>query len=263
VTSGTYQAENGVREGSVLSPTLFIMFINGLLQQLNASGRGVAVHGNNWMGAVLYADDIILMAKSAKELGEMLKIVTTYFKNWRIMPNQSKSHVVVFDHSPGARLRRKGGVAHAQEQSEYVLDGQTLEEHDSYKYLGVWLEHNFRFDKQLAYVREAVDRVLRVAQRMGAQQGKLEPWMARLIVESTVAAKMTYAMGFWVYRTSDEQGLQSRQWAATRTLLGLPGTGVQEYRTERELGMDYVVTRRVRSALVSLRLVQREAEVHA
>jgi hypothetical protein len=43
VMSGEYRAENGVREGLVLSPTLFIIFINGLINELEEAGLGVYI----------------------------------------------------------------------------------------------------------------------------------------------------------------------------------------------------------------------------
>ena len=42
-TSDAYNIEQGVREGSVLSPVLYSVFINDLLEELQATGEGVAI----------------------------------------------------------------------------------------------------------------------------------------------------------------------------------------------------------------------------
>ena len=49
--------KNRVRQGAVLSPSLFSLYLNSLLLQLEKSGYGCHV-GNFFYGALAYADDI-------------------------------------------------------------------------------------------------------------------------------------------------------------------------------------------------------------
>ena len=54
---------NGVRQGGVLSPILFTVYIDDLLSEL--SSEGVGCHWNHhFVGAVCYADDVALLAPS-------------------------------------------------------------------------------------------------------------------------------------------------------------------------------------------------------
>jgi hypothetical protein len=92
---------------------------------------------------MFYADDIIIMGDSAEELGDMLRIVTAYFRNWRMSPNQKKSHIVIFDISSTSRDIIKGNRKETRRQRAFFqLDGVQLEEYDVYRYLGVWLSHD-------------------------------------------------------------------------------------------------------------------------
>ncbi len=54
---------NGVKQGGVLSPILFAVYIDGLLARLKESGIGCYM-GNSYVGGLGYADDIKLLCQS-------------------------------------------------------------------------------------------------------------------------------------------------------------------------------------------------------
>ena len=62
-SSDYFQVTNGVRQGGVLSPILFIIYLDSLLEYLQASGRGP--HWDNYFAGVLcYADELTILAPS-------------------------------------------------------------------------------------------------------------------------------------------------------------------------------------------------------
>ena len=67
---------NGVRQGGVLSPILFSVYLDGLLQKLADSGAGCH-WGHLFAGAVCYADDIVLLAPCPSALRILLNICST------------------------------------------------------------------------------------------------------------------------------------------------------------------------------------------
>jgi hypothetical protein len=113
----------GLRQGCVLSPLLFDLFINGVAEQLKAKGLGVPVLGSH-LSILLFADDIVLVASSEQELQQMLDEVGLYCSRWRCDVNARKSEVVAFGHE---------GVC----TYGFSINGQALSVVPGYKYLGL------------------------------------------------------------------------------------------------------------------------------
>ena len=58
--SDGFGVSNGVRQGSVLSPVLFAVYLDGMLVELSSSGVG-CYWGCMFAGSFCYADDIVLL----------------------------------------------------------------------------------------------------------------------------------------------------------------------------------------------------------
>ena len=71
--SSVFSIVNGTRQGSVLSPALFAVYVDGLLQELRALGVGCHI-GGVFMGAVGYCDDVLLLAPNRCAIVQMLKV---------------------------------------------------------------------------------------------------------------------------------------------------------------------------------------------
>ena len=75
VFSERFMIEVGLRQGCILSPTLFSLFLMGLAAELERQGLGVRVNGT-WIGSCCFADDIVLLGESEGELESMLSVVS-------------------------------------------------------------------------------------------------------------------------------------------------------------------------------------------
>ena len=57
--SSVFSVEQGVVQGCSLSPTLFSLFINDLLRDVEEAGLGVQLSNGKSIGAMLFADDFV------------------------------------------------------------------------------------------------------------------------------------------------------------------------------------------------------------
>ena len=94
IRSTSFKITNGTRQGSVLSPTLFSVYLDDLLGELRALGIGCHM-GGAWVGAAGYADDLILLAPSRTAMQKMLQVCEKYAADHNLQfstdPDPSKS----------------------------------------------------------------------------------------------------------------------------------------------------------------------------
>jgi len=90
VLSSFFNVYCGVRQGGVLSPLLFNLYVDDLLCELKASKLGCCIK-DIYVGCVMYADDILLLSASVITLQSMLSICSKYGRKHDIIFNCKKS----------------------------------------------------------------------------------------------------------------------------------------------------------------------------
>jgi hypothetical protein len=134
----------GVRQGCVLSPVLYSLFINGFAKFLKEKSVGGVEVAEEWLRLLLFADDIVLFAESEEELQEMLNLLSEYCRRWRFEINVGKSKVMVC----GPR-----GLT-TQVTAKWWLAGKEMGRVRVYKYVGMWMNEECTWGDQMAMVRE-------------------------------------------------------------------------------------------------------------
>ena len=113
------------------------MYVKDLEQELNINGVNVKDIGMVKLLVVLYADDIVLFAKSAEELQKSLNILEVYSDRWNLTVNDSKTNIVIF---------RKRGRLPADLQ--FNFKGSKIEIVNKVCYLGIVFTYGSSFETQ-------------------------------------------------------------------------------------------------------------------
>ena len=102
-TSSFFTVSNGVRQGGILSPRLFAVYVDDLSKHLHDARSGCFI-GHQCINHVMYADDICLLAPSALGLQKLLEMCYGFSQDNDIIFNSLKSVYVVLDISYSVHL---------------------------------------------------------------------------------------------------------------------------------------------------------------
>ena len=90
-----FPINQGVRQGCVLSPLLFNIFLADLAKELDAMD-GFEIGGTT-VNSIFWADDILLFAKDKEMLQEMLKKLENYSKENKLEINIDKTQAMIMN----------------------------------------------------------------------------------------------------------------------------------------------------------------------
>ena len=123
-SKGSYYFINrGVRQGGILSPFLFKLYIDNVIDELSSKEIGCRLSFLR-LNILAYADDIVLLSDSLDNLNFLYELLIRKFQDLELVVNRKKSKCMIFCKSK------------CNEVNEVILGGDRLEVVSKYKYLG-------------------------------------------------------------------------------------------------------------------------------
>jgi len=102
----------GLKQRCPLSPMLFNIYVLDLEEEMEKEQiRGIVI-GKEKFGIIMYADDIVLLARRKAELKEMMKRFRRFLKRKDLSLSPDKSKIMIFEkewYSKGEEQRRENG----------------------------------------------------------------------------------------------------------------------------------------------------------
>ena len=187
--SECFAIKAGVRQGGILSPIFYCIYVDDLVDILAAMGIGCHLR-DVFFSILLYADDMALISPSLRGLQELLSATDEYCKSWDIMLNPKKTKNIFFGKKPLASL------------AILQLDGKDIEWVDSWPYLGVTIKSHTTFncciDKKVKAFYRAANGILRI-------EGRSNETIMLQMLETHCLPILTYAIDVIHVANRDEK----------------------------------------------------------
>ena len=139
-----FEIDSGVKQGCILSPTLFSVVMSDLTEFLRKSKCGFPFE-NDIIPCLLYADDIVLTAENENQLEKMLGITNQFGVKWGFQFSEKKSKVLIV----GKRVNKT---------KLWKMRHLNLPEVYDYKYLGVYFSRSLSDRCHMQVVKKKVKK---------------------------------------------------------------------------------------------------------
>ena len=113
--SRIFEETRGVKQGSALLPRLFGIFVNDIVEFLEKRWAPTVKLGNRTISALLFANDVALVTKTARELHILIDLMAEYLESKKLRLNLGKTEIMIFN---------KGGRRNLVENEKFRFKGQ-------------------------------------------------------------------------------------------------------------------------------------------
>lgn len=132
--SKEFVTKEGLRQGGVLSPTLFNLVMDDIVKEVKGKVKKLQVGFRNMkrveISESIFADDLVIYAKSNQDLQFNLETWKNSLESINLRINEKKSKVMVI------------GKKTTDTPMEIIINGKEIEQVRAFKYLGVTIQCN-------------------------------------------------------------------------------------------------------------------------
>ena len=182
----TFIANQGVKQGCILSPTLFNIYLADLQAQVETSECDpVHIKEGSNMGCLIWADDLLLLSKSKTGLDNMLCALKNFSQKNGMTLNIKKTKVMTFNKN-GRHIREN-----------FFYGEERIETTRQYKYLGFLVTPSGEINSGL---KDLKDRALRAFHKLKKKMGitfRKHPTTSIKLFRSLIEPILLYASDFW------------------------------------------------------------------
>ena len=207
--SQLFDQDRGVRQGSVLSLTLFLIVMDEMLREMSTSGNGVSIAGL-YLGSAAHADDIRSLSQSTSATENQAINLINLSTKYGLKINANKTEVVA--------------LSRTNHPSTYMftIAKHQVETKKEAKCLGYWWKFNLGADKSVEANIERGRKSFFATGAIGAYQGSLNPLSSRSIFLTCVIPVLLYGSENWILNDQSIAKLETFQSQMGKRMLKIP-----------------------------------------
>ena len=214
--STNFTVHKGVRQGAIMSTSLYKTYVNDLLHTLEKSGNGMKI-GNIYIGSPTCADDILLLSDNKEELQAMITTCHKYAVEHQYKLHPEKSTVTPFLNA-----------SEEDSGASWYMGEDKMSTTQDFTHLGIkW---------QQGKLTPGVEERIRLARRtvyalMGAGihgENGLSPKISCHVIQTYVTPRLLYGLEAVVLTKKQREDLTSYHRQLLRQIQGLPQNVAKE-----------------------------------
>ena len=186
VQSDIFDVKTGLKQGCILSPQLFKMFVNDLIHAINSLESGLCYGDGSNVSILLYADDIVLLSDNEIKMQSMLECLSEWCHTWGLQINFDKSKVMHFRASSKPKL-----------EYQFKCGDSCLQLVTQYKYLGVLLTEHLDYTAMSKMVAQSASRALGLLISKDKASGGMPYTCYTKCYDATVQSIIDYSAALW------------------------------------------------------------------
>ena len=205
----------GVRQGCMLSPFLFILYLNELIDMLKANGcQGIYLdeRTQNVM-ILLYADDMAMCSDTVGRIQKMIDVLGQFCEKWAMIVNLTKTKIVVF---------RRGGCL--KQNEKWYYNGGKIEVVSSYKYLGIFFTSTLKWSQAKRSLAAQARKAIFLIKQAQYKCGFLPFSTAMNLFDKMITPILLYGSEIWGYEYSHV--IEQVQLEYCKKILGVRGNTI-------------------------------------
>jgi hypothetical protein len=204
------KCERGVKQGCILSPMPFVLYIAQLGNILQNRGDGVPV-GDVRIPALFFADDLVIVARTEEELMRQIAQVQRFAEDKRLEINFKKTEIM------------KSGPGTAQEKTWMVMESgiakAMIEETNVYKYLGIRLSRHRLYQQHIKHLKTGIPRRIGLMKHQASGVPD-SSWAGYILWRQSIRPALLYGAEVVSYTKEITRQLEVAQNAAGRWIIG-------------------------------------------
>ena len=181
--------QSGVKQGCVLSPILFNLFLNKVPKLFNNECDPVHINSKP-MNVLMWADDLVLVSKTTSGMRECLSHMSNHFDNLGLSINTSKTKIMI--------LNSRGLKLDTNPDHSFFIGGNRLEVVDEYKYLGFIIKPSGTFSVGTDNLMYKASRAWFSISNLIFRNKKMHFNRALQIFHSLITPVALYACEYWL-----------------------------------------------------------------